>query len=130
MMRPTAKLYVLRAAWSLGLRSSWRKAASAALMYSPSAARGSRRSIRVALTIFVAAFASGPLLANGIKRGRLSLTLEYVAQLPRAHAVTTASANGRHRLSVRRVFILLKARRVSIHEAAPVDKESHRVPSS
>src|SRR5262249_24427257 len=92
-------------------------------MYSPRAASGLWRSIRVAWTIPVCAFASGPPLANGINRGGLSLTLEYVAQLPSAHA-KTASANASHRLSVTSVFIVLKARRVLIDETAPVDKES------
>jgi hypothetical protein len=63
-------------------------------MYSPSATSGSRRSIRIALTIPVSAFVSGPApLVNGIKRGRLSLTLEYVAQLASAHAVMRATAS-------------------------------------
>jgi hypothetical protein len=46
------------------------------------------------LTIPVSAFASEPTpLVNGIKRGRLSLTLEYVAQLASVHTVMRATAN-------------------------------------
>jgi hypothetical protein len=60
------------------------------------------------LAIPLPAFASKPALVKGTKWGRLSLTLEYVAQLASVHTVIRATAH-REKFGLGYKFIFIAA---------------------